>query len=295
MLGFLEHFVRLAPVACCAALAMHAPAAAQNTGSAGTDCERLASPAAAFATPAQIWQAAHTDWPRALRACDDAVSAHLDDPRLHFLLGRAYDKLKNYAEAARHYQIAADVGYAPAQNALGLLYVMAHGVAQDHQRAYELFSKAALSGDGDAMGNLGSMFANGYFVKRDDAKALDWYEKSIDAGNAFALAQAGVMYFNGQGTPRDYRAAAEYFRQAADLGDGYSMKFLALMYERGLLGEVNRAKAAELRAKAAKVDPSSQDPNVPPATEAAPAHHSAGGRRVVIRRYRFNGCNWMWC
>lgn len=291
----LERCVRFAALACCAATAM-AAAAAENPASPAAQCVELASPAPPFATPAQIWQAAHGDWPRALRACDDAGKDRPNDARLQFLLGRAYDRLKGYAEAARHYQIAADAKYAPAQNALGLLYVLGHGVAPDHQRAYELFSKAAFAGDAEAMGNLGSMFANGFFVKRDAAKALDWYEKAIEAGNAFGLAQAGVMYFNGQGTSRDYAAAAEYFQQAADLGDGYSMKFLALMYERGLLGKVDRAKAAELRAKAAQGDPDSQDPNVPPpARTVARAHHSASVHHVRIRRYRFNGCNWLWC
>ncbi len=70
------------------------------------------------------------------------------------------------------------------------------------------------------------------------------------------------MYFDGKGTPRDYNAAAQYFQQAADLNDGYSLKFLAIMYERGLLGPVDLEKAGALRAKAAEVDPTSQDPVV---------------------------------
>jgi uncharacterized protein len=289
--------VRLTLVGCCMVMAMIAPVAAENPArpAAGlTQCDLLAAPAPPFATPAQIKQAAHVDWPRALKACEDAVRERPNNPRLQFLLGRAHDKLKGYAEAARLYRIAADANYAPAQNALGLLFVLGHGVVQDYQHAFELFNKAANAGDGDAMGNLGSMFANGYFVKEDDAKALAWYEKSIEAGNSFGLAQAGVMYFNGQGTPRDYHAAAEYFQQAADLGDGYSLKFLAIMYERGLLGKPDPAKAAALRSRAAQVDPDSQNPNVPQKT-ATRMEHSAGGRQIRIRRYRFNGCNWMWC
>jgi uncharacterized protein len=282
-------------VAVCAALAALDPAFAQDAAAQPTECEKLAAPAPAFATPAQIKAAAHADWPRALVACQIAEQSSPNDPRVQFLLGRGYDKMKVYAEAARHYQIAAAANYAPAENALGLLFVLGRGVVRDHQQAFMLFNKAALAGDGEAMGNLGSMFANAYFVKQDNAKALEWYEKAIEAGNAFGLAQAGVMYFNGQGTPRDYQAAAEYFQQAADLGDGYSLKFLALMYERGLIGAPDPAKAAELRRKAAEVDPDSPNPNVPPPSTAGASHRSSGGRLVRIRRYRFNGCNWMWC
>lgn len=296
MLFLLSRQVRFMPLVLYAATATLAPAAAEDSASRPTECERLAAPAPPFATPAQLKGAAHVDWPHALRACEEAIKDRPQDPRLQFLLGRAYDRSKDYAEAVRRYQVAADANYAPAQNALGLLLVLGRGVVQDYQRAFALFNKAAMAGDGEAMSNLGSMYANGYFVKENDAKALEWYEKSIEAGNSFGLAQAGVMYFNGQGAPRDYHAAAEYFRQAADLGDGYSMKFLALMYERGLLGKPDPAMASELRLKAAQADPDSQDPNVPPPRNTvATTHRSSAGGSVRIRRYRFNGCNWMWC
>jgi TPR repeat protein len=133
------------------------------------------------------------------------------------------------------------------------------------------------------------------FVKDDDSRALNLYEKAIEAGNSFALAEAGIMYFDGKGTPRDYNAAAQYFQQAADLNDGYSLKFLAIMYERGLLGAPDPAKAAELRLRSVQVDPTSQDPGVPPPQKTLPPPRSSGVRYVRIRRYRFYGCNWLWC
>jgi tetratricopeptide (TPR) repeat protein len=157
-------------------------------------------------------------------------------------------------------------------------------VVKDYQRAFDLFNKAATGGSASGMSNLGSMYANGFFVKQDEAQALAWYEKSIEAGNAFGLAQAGVFYFNGKGAPQDFNMAAGYFQQAADLGDGYSLKFLAIMYERGLIGPPNPAKAAELRAKAAEVDPDSQNPDVGAAGPVSPGGHLVGGGLGPIRR-----------
>jgi uncharacterized protein len=169
-------------------------------------------------------------------------------------------------------------------------------VVKNPERAFELFSKAAATGNPDALSDLGSMYSNGMFVKQDNAKALGYYEKSIEAGSSFALNQIGVMYFNGKGVERDYHAAAEYFQQAADLGDGYALKFLAIMNERGLItGKTDLEKAGALRARALSVDPDSQNPVVP-AVAASPARHaSSRPRYVVIRRYRFFGCTWMWC
>jgi TPR repeat protein len=104
------------------------------------------------------------------------------------------------------------------------------------------------------------------------------------------------MYFYGKGTPRDYNAAAEYFQQAADLSDGFSLKFLAIMYERGLLGAPDPVKAAELRRRAVQVDPTSQDPNVPPPQKTVRPQQASRVHYVRrIYRYRFLGCSWAWC
>ena len=200
------------------------------------------------------------DWPHAIDLCEEAVKADANNARLRYLLGNAYFTTKNYLLALRHLEVAADAGYPDAEDELGVMFVRGLGVIKDYQRAFDLFNKAAANGSPTGMGNLGSMYASGFFVKEDDTQALAWYEKSIEAGNAFGLAQAGVLSFNGKGAPRDYQMAAGYFQQAADLGDGYSLKFLAIMYERGLLGKPDPAKAAELRLKAAEVDPDSQNP-----------------------------------
>jgi uncharacterized protein len=272
------------------------PASASSAGSTEA-CAGLPAPLPPFAGPEQIKASNQIDWRAALAPCQSAVAAKPGDPRLQYLLGLAFAGVKNDVEAARHYQVAADAGYAPAQTALGYQYVMGRGVLRNYERAFDLFSKAAEAGYGPAMGDLGSMYESGFFVQKNSAEGLAWYEKSIEAGDSFGLAQAGVAYFNGQGAERDYNAAAQYFQQAADMGDGYSMKFLAVMYERGLLGKADPAKAAQLRLKAAEVDPNSQDPVIPPPQKTvARTVRLAQARHVVrIRRYRFFGCTWMWC
>ena len=242
------------------AAAAAAPAAAESTsaGSSADECIRLATPPVPLSITAAEEKAKPVDWPHAIDLCEEAVKADANNARLRYLLGNAYFTTKNYLLALRHLEVAADAGYPDAEDELGVMFVRGLGVIKDYQRAFDLFNKAAANGSPTGMGNLGSMYASGFFVKEDDAQALAWYEKSIEAGNAFGLAQAGVLYFNGKGAPRDYQMAAGYFQQAADLGDGYSLKFLAIMYERGLLGKPDPAKAAELRLKAAEVDPDSQ-------------------------------------
>jgi uncharacterized caspase-like protein len=264
-------------------------------GPAG-ECERAAAPAPPFASPEQLKASNTLDFAAAVRICEAALRANPNELRLEYLLGRSYDKTRDYLQALRYLAKAADAGYAPAQANLGVLFATGHGVVKDMPRAYELFSKAVAGGVPGAISNLGAMYAAGDFVKKDEARALELYQQAIEAGDPFALTQTGLMYFYGKGTPRDYNAAAEYFQQAADLSDGFSLKFLAIMYERGLLGAPDPVKASELRRRAVQVDPTSQDPNVPaPQKTVRPQQASRVHYVRRIYRYRFLGCSWAWC
>src|SRR5581483_10116319 len=272
------------------------PAAPAPAPPPQNECDRLVAFAPPFSTPEQLKRAKHVNWPAAAAACAAVVAEQPGNMRMQYFYGLALDKTNNTVEALRRVKMAADAGDADAMDSLGFFFATGRGTLKNPERAFEMFSKAASLGNASGIANLGTMYSNGLFVKQDFPKALDYYEKAMEAGNSFALNQIGVMYFAGKGVERDYRAAAEYFQQAADLDDGYALKFLAIMHERGLLGPKDLEKAGALRARAQMVDPDSQNPDVSAAV-ATPVRHTASGRphTVIIRRYRFVGCSWMWC
>ncbi|MDR0833393.1 MAG: PEGA domain-containing protein [Candidatus Symbiothrix sp.] len=68
--------------------------------------------------------------------------------------GIQYEQQKNYAEAARLYQNAANQGYAPAQYNLGLLYEFGYGVKQSKSNARKWYQKAAGQGVREARDRL---------------------------------------------------------------------------------------------------------------------------------------------
>jgi TPR repeat protein len=68
----------------------------------------------------------------------------------------------NAALANEHFQRAADMGYAPAINALADSYYSGDGVEQDLDKALFLYLKAADMGDGSAQFNLGVILLKGY-------------------------------------------------------------------------------------------------------------------------------------
>ena len=279
----------LALILCCglsgvAAAAEDAPSAAPAAATlseAQKTCDKLA--AAPVPLSPQATHPGDIDWPQALAACTQAIKDDSKEPRYRFELGHASEQIKNYAEALKHYKIAADSGSADGLQSLGLLYFKGLGVVVDKEKAFVLFYRSAEAGNAVALEDLGAMFGNGEFVQRDDTKALEYFAKAVAAGNAGALGQVGVAFVWGRGDPVNYKMAANYFQQAADLGDGFSLKYLAILYERGLLGAPDKFKATQLRRKAQEVDPNSQDPTLPPALAAS---HGTGGNGGGVR---YNG------
>jgi uncharacterized protein len=274
----------LAIILCCglggvAAAADDVPPAAAPAAPTLTEAQKTCDKLAAAPVPLSP-QAAHPgdiDWPQAITACTQAIKDDPKEPRYEFELGHAYDQVKNYAEALKHYKIAADAGSADGLQSLGLLYFKGLGVVVDKEKAFVLFYRSAEAGNAVALEDLGAMFGNGEFVQRDDTKALEYFAKAVAAGNAGALGQVGVAFVWGRGDPVNYKLAANYFQQAADLGDGFSLKYLAILYERGLLGAPDKFKATQLRQKAQEGDPNSRDPTLPPALTASRGTGGNGG------------------
>jgi uncharacterized protein len=105
-------------------------------------------------------------------------------------LGLRYQKgtgvTANPGEAVKWYRKASDQNHVPAHVNLGLLLVKGEGAAQDLPKALELFQKAAEAGDNWGLNNLGSMYEMGWGVSKDIEKAKQFYKKAADKGNAMA-------------------------------------------------------------------------------------------------------------
>jgi TPR repeat protein len=104
-----------------------------------------------------------------------------------YLVGRCYvlgcgGVAQDYAEAVLLHRLAADQGYAIAQNNLGRIFEEGQGVAQDYAEAVRLFRLAADQGDRAAQYNLGAMFQNGQGVAEDRAEAIRWYRLAAAQG-----------------------------------------------------------------------------------------------------------------
>ncbi len=114
----------------------------------------------------------------------------------------------------------ADCGDAWAQSKLADHYAAGNGVLQDHDRAAELYRRAAEDGYTVAQYELAGCYAAGKGVLRDNAQAIQWYKRAAEDGYRPALYELGNCYAKGKGVARDIAEAVQWYRRGAE--DGYS-------------------------------------------------------------------------
>lgn len=89
------------------------------------------------------------------------AAAEQGHPEAQNSVGSGLQAEERYAEALRWYERASGQNHAHATNNLAYLYDLGLGVAQDRQRAFDLYSRAAELGWAEAMWNLSQMYAAG--------------------------------------------------------------------------------------------------------------------------------------
>lgn len=154
---------------------------------------------------------------------------------------------------------AAELGYAAAQNELGLYYDKRgpdyftgdYGLVTGYQKAREWYLKAVNQGFSDAEFNLGCILAEGYDIDIDLKKASELFEKSSKKGHISAQHMMGLHYCHGLGVEKDLQKAIHWYRIAVDNGNIKSMNNLAYCLEK-IGGEENLILAFQLYKKAAE-------------------------------------------
>lgn len=149
------------------------------------------------------------------------AKAQAGDPQSQTLLALAYHSgalLKNdEVEALRLLRLAAEKGYMPAEESLGIYYAAGIGMEKpDPQAALKWYSAASQKGSVDATTNIGSMYASGDGVAKDMTTAIQWFRQAAEAGGGSAAYNMAIIYARGDGVPRDPQLAASWLAKAAD-------------------------------------------------------------------------------
>lgn len=141
-----------------------------------------------------------------------------------FELGyRAYSEGK-YVLAAALYQLAAQDGYARAQNSLGVCYERGEGVDRDEKTAFVWYGLSAAAGYETARLNLGDCYRYGRGTERDEGRAMDAYLTAAKNGLPEAQFLVGECYFNADLVDRDLPTAMQWYEKAALQGYGPALE-----------------------------------------------------------------------
>jgi localization factor PodJL len=180
------------------------------------------APSSALAEPETSgWQAfvvPEEAGPEALR-----TAATDGDPRALLEIGNRYAQGMGVEEdleaAASWYELAAELGLAPAQYRIANMYEKGIGVERDLEKARSFYEMAAEQGNASAMHNLAVLHAMGADGAADNRSAVRWFTQAADLGVRDSQFNLGILTAKGVGTQQNLIEAYKWFDIVAREGD----------------------------------------------------------------------------
>ncbi len=124
-------------------------------------------------------------------------------------------------------------GYAPAQHNLATMYAIGNGVERNFSEALKWFQKAAEQGIAESQFSLGLAYLKGDGINQNLNEAAKWYQMAAEQG--FARAQNGLaeMYNDGKGVSFNPEMAWRLTFAAAQQGYAVAQAELAMNFAKG--------------------------------------------------------------
>lgn len=169
--------------------------------------------------------------------------------------GKRFDKEKDYKNAFKCFQIAAEAGNAEAQFHISLYYREGLGVKKNYIETEKWLLKSAENGYRTAQSLLGTSYRYGdeyWKINKDYQKAFIWNMKAAEQGDKSAQFTLGELYKNGYGVNRDYKEAVKWYKSAADQGYALAQICLGDCYAEGIGVDINIEEAIAWYQKAAE-------------------------------------------
>ena len=136
----------------------------------------------------------------AVAACRAAIAEVPRLRRLHFQLGRAYDRQGANHDAFEAYRRAAELGSGAAKVNIGILYQQGRRFEKSDAKARAWFRDAAETGIPEGMYCYAVALDNGIGGSPDAAAARTWYVKAAERGTAKARDALVRLELDGTGT-----------------------------------------------------------------------------------------------
>ena len=139
--------------------------------------------------------------------------------------------------------MAAEKGYAPAENAVGTMFESGAGVDKSYEKAFKWYELAARDGDVNGIYNLADKYRQGKGTAPNNEKALELFGQAARMGNAYAQYDYGSMLAAGLGTEKNLVEAYAWLKISTD----------TLKQGEGILGAVSYLMSKDDLAKAERL------------------------------------------
>ena len=128
---------------------------------------------------------------KAIKACRADYLKDLNNIRVIYQLGRAYDAGKNYHASIRYYTLSCNKKYALACNALGQATYLGEGVDESDTKAMHYYKKACQLRSSQGCHNVAGLYHYGKGVNINLEEAKKYYLKACKLGR-----RDSCKYFN---------------------------------------------------------------------------------------------------
>lgn len=204
---------------------------------------------------------ANLDAPAAAKACRDAIAEYPNESRFYAQLGRALEVDGKPASAILQYEKAIDLrpDYPVALHHLAKLRFYGPEELRDFETARKHFNHAAELGYAASLPVIGSMCRDALGGDRDFSAAAEWFSISAEQSNSFSQNALAECYENGWGIDQDISKALLWYRSSAELGYVPAYRNLGRVFKEGVGVTANDHKAFDWYSRAAeKQDTESQ-------------------------------------
>lgn len=142
-------------------------------------------------------------------------------------------KASQHGESVTAFIESARLGFAPAQVAAGNAFYNGAGTDKDYQQAFKWYQAAAEQNHTEGQYLLGTLYYNAEGVNEDYAKAAEWFKKAADNQHAEAQHMLGLMHTKGRGVSKDPILGLQYYIQAGNNNHIKSQTYLGEIYLMG--------------------------------------------------------------
>jgi S1-C subfamily serine protease len=157
-----------------------------------------------------------------------------------------------------------------------MCYYDGQGVGKNYVEAVKWYQKAAQQNYTEAQYDLGNCYLNGQGVPKNYREAVTWYRKAAEQNHSMAQHNLALCFLNGQGVPKDYVEAYKWLLLASAQSAEHSTKTIPQLEALMSRGQIAEGQKLAREFKPRQGPPASADNSVAAIAQTHPTSSGTG-------------------